>query len=137
MPDRERGETLLELLIAVLVFGVAVVAIIGAFSSSFLMSNVHRQQASAGTLLRNYAEAIEGGTYVPCATTTDFPVVVESGYTKSVVKVRYGTGAGWTDTRCTPATADDKGVLQLTLQVTSPGPSNLASEQLTIVVRKR
>jgi type II secretory pathway pseudopilin PulG len=54
----DKGETLLELLMAVAITGIAVVAIIGGIATSILMSDIHRKQTTAGAYVRNYAETV-------------------------------------------------------------------------------
>jgi type II secretory pathway pseudopilin PulG len=48
---------LLEVLIAVMVLGVAFVAILGGMGTSIISSELHRRQAIAETAIRRYAEA--------------------------------------------------------------------------------
>jgi len=136
---RDRGESLIELLVSLTIIGVAVVAVVGAFSASILMSDVHRKQATAGTAVRGYAESVEAtianGGYVACAAKTTYETpagyVTPSGYTSEVVagSVQYWTGTGW-QSSCSV----DLGLQRLTLQVAST--DGRAREQLTIVVRK-
>lgn len=131
----ERGETLLELLIAVVIMGVAVVAVVGALVSSVQLSDVHRKQATASAAVRDYGEAITnavaGGGYVACAGAASYGsgYTAPSGYAKSVTSVRYWNGSGWQ-----PSCSTDTGLQQLTLQVASA--DGRASEQLVVVVRK-
>ncbi len=129
------GETLLELLVALAIMSVAVVAIVGGLVVAIMMSDVHRKQATAGAAVRDYAETIEnavvGGGYVACAGTGSCGggFTPPSGYTAGVVSVRYWDGSAWQATCGT-----DTGVEQLTLHVAST--DNRADEQLIIVVRK-
>jgi type II secretory pathway pseudopilin PulG len=136
-PADDRGETLLEVLIAVVIMGIAIVAVIGGLVTSVVLSDIHRKQATAGAAVRDYAEAIENyvaaaGHYVPCATTASYGSVGftgPGGYTPSVTAVAYWNGSAWT-----PSCGTDLGLQQLKVQVASA--DQRASEQLTIVVRK-
>ena len=135
----ERGETLIEVLIAIAIMGIVIPAVMGGLVTTILVSDIHRKQATAGAYLRNYAEAIENqvmaGDYLECtappskyAAPTGF--TVPSGFTFGVTKVQYWTGSSWSPT-CSP----DTGLQQLTVQVASN--DTRAIEQLVIVVRKR
>jgi hypothetical protein len=54
----DKGETLLELMMAVAIMGIAVVAIVGGIATSILMSDIHRKQATAGAYIGSYAETV-------------------------------------------------------------------------------
>jgi type II secretory pathway pseudopilin PulG len=55
----DTGETLIELIIAVAIMGITVVALVGGTATFILMSDVHRKQATAGSYVRSYAEAVQ------------------------------------------------------------------------------
>ena len=138
-PQRdERGETLIELVVAVAILGIAAVAILGALMMSVSSSVVHRNDASGDAYVRSFAEAVQ--SYVdanniqPCATAastyqsvpvTDLP----SGYTKAVT-VQSWSGSAWG-----ACTAD--GIQRLDLTVTTTGDvEHRADETLTVILRQ-
>jgi len=134
----DRGETLVELLITIVIMGITVVAVVGALMTSIQMSDIHRKQATAGTVARDYAETVDryvGSTgYTGCAAPSAYsPSTVgftaRSGFTASVASVRYWTGTAWTPT-CSP----DLGLQQVTVQVASDDAR--ATESSVLVVRK-
>lgn len=139
MSSDEKGESLLELLIAVAIMGIAVVAIMAGLVTSVLISDVHRKQATAGTAVRDYAEAMQsavaGGSYGDCGTTSWYQshagFTAPTGYNATVVagSMRFWTGSTWT-TSC----STDSGLQQLTVQVAST--DGRATERVVVVLRK-
>lgn len=136
--DRDRGETLLELLIALAIMAIAVVAVVGGLVTSIAVSDIHRKQSTAGAAVRDYAENVEkhvaGAGYAACAAPSAYSpgavgFTVPSGYTATAVSVRYWSGAAWTAGPCA-----DVGLQELTVQVASS--DNRASERLVLVLRK-
>jgi type II secretory pathway pseudopilin PulG len=138
----ERGETLLELVIAIMIMSVALVALIGGLAVSILMSDIHRKESTAGVAVRDYGEAIanyvadSGSTdhYVACAIPSKYtPALVSfavpSGYSAGTTAVMYWNGSTFSGT-CTT----DSGVQRLALQVSSS--DNRAAESLNVVIRK-
>jgi type II secretory pathway pseudopilin PulG len=134
--DDDGGETLIELLMAVAIMGIAVVAIVGGIGTSILMSDVHRKQATAGAVVRQYAEAIESsvaaGNYVDCATVAAYSsppgLSIPPGYTATATAASSWTGLVW-DT-C----SIDNGYQKITLTVRSN--DTRASESLDVILRK-
>lgn len=136
--SQDSGETLIELIIAVAIMGVVVVAIVGGIATTILMSDIHRKQATAGSYVRSYAEAV--GTYVsvpgkfepevaPDALQKQVDFAVPNGFAATVtspVRCWDGTAFGTCDTNST--------VQQVTLNVASTDLR--ASESLVVVVRK-
>lgn len=131
--DRERGETLLEVMVAVFVLGIAAVAIAAGMALSAKVSDMHRKQATAAAYLRNYAETIEasvaGGGYV-AGTGSYAAYAPGSGYSASASKACWTTSSAWA--ACTAS--NDIGIQQLTLRVSSNDAR--ARETLVLVVRK-
>jgi Tfp pilus assembly protein PilE len=137
----ERGETLLELLIAVVIMGITVVAVIGGLATSIKISDIHRKQATAGAAVRSWAEAIENyvasTNYINCAGTDAYkPSVV--GYLPSLP-----VGYTWSQTAATSwdgsssnwvSCVSDNGYQKVSLSVTSPDLR--VTETLDIVLRK-
>ena len=134
----ERGESLLELLVAVVIMGVTVAAVVGALAVAARTSDIHRKQATSGTSARDYAETVgrrvAGGAYTGCAPASAFAAAtvgfaVPAGYTASVVSVRYWDGSSFA-TAC----GTDTGLQQVVLQLAST--DGRATERATVVVRK-
>ena len=133
----DSGETLIELIIAVAIMGIAVVAIVGGMATFILMSDVHRKQASAGANVRNYAEAVAGhysagaapSSYLPSA--VGFVLDPATGFTAAVTSVKC-----WNDTVSAFGTtcSGSSPVQQVTLSVASD--DSRASESLAVVVRQ-
>ena len=137
--DRDRGESLLELLIALAIMSIAVVAVIGGLLASIVASDIHRKQSTAGAAVRDYAENVEkyvaGTGYTSCASPTAYAAGtvgytgIPSGFAATAVGVRYWSGTAWTAGPCT-----DLGLQELTIQVAST--DTRASERLVLVLRK-
>lgn len=133
----DKGETLIELIIAITILAVAVVAIASGITLSILVSDYHRKQSTAGAYVRTYAEQIQAKVaasgYVPCASPSAYQSPAgyanPSGYTSSVVSVEYLTTSNTWASTC----GTDQGAERLTLRVKAN--DSRASEQLAVVVR--
>ena len=135
----ERGETLIELVVAVAILGIASVAILGGLMMGVRTSVMHRNDATGGAYVRSFAEAIQtdvdANGYRACANAAsgyagvavpDLP----AGYTKSVTAVQSWNGSAWV--ACTT-----DGIQRLDLKVTTTGDNeHKADETLTVVLRQ-
>ncbi|MET0524090.1 MAG: type II secretion system protein [Nocardioides sp.] len=135
----DRGETLVELVVAVGILGVAAVAILAGLMMSVQGSTIHRNVASGGAYVRSFAEAIQTDVdkngYRSCGTAmSDYAGVavpdLPPGYLASVTSVRSWNGSAWG-----ACTAD--GIQRLDLKVTTNGDSlHRAAETMTVILRR-
>ncbi len=135
----DRGETLIELVVAVAILGIAAVAILGGLMTSIRTSIMHRNDATGGTYVRSFAEAIQTDVdkngYKTCTNAASGYASVSvpnlpTGYTRSVTAVQSWNGSTWG--ACTP-----DGVQRLDLKVTTTGQAPIrAEETLTVILRQ-
>jgi type II secretory pathway pseudopilin PulG len=142
--DRERGETLIELLVTVVILGTAVVAVVGALVTAIKVSDLHRKHATAGAAVRAYAEDLERLVaqtptgYMPCADAGYYQTNVvysgPGGYTPHVVDVWIWNGTSFVDVPADCSTTGaDHAIQKVLLRVDSP--STQVSESLAVVIR--
>jgi prepilin-type N-terminal cleavage/methylation domain-containing protein len=139
----DRGESLLELVIAIAILGVCVVAIGTGMALSVKISDIHRGQAIAQQYLHDDAELLENtNSYVACTASTspNYPALVtlpappDGGpWTVTQSDLKF-----WNGTRFVagcPA-AGDPGLQQVTLAIKrTNGPVNDVNESLVLVIR--
>jgi type II secretory pathway pseudopilin PulG len=139
----DRGETLIELLVAVLIMSTAVVAVVGGLGTAILMSDIHRKQSIVAADLNAFAAAIQGAVatspgYIDCATGSGgarpYPSYTpDPGYQADIPQVRYWNATTSTfTTSCT--LGSDPGAQLLTLHVRSS--DGRVDRSINIVVRK-
>jgi type II secretory pathway pseudopilin PulG len=134
----DQGETLIELIIAVAIMGIAMVSIVSGIGTSILMSDVHRKQATAGAYVRDYAEKVEtyvaGAGYTPCAPASTYtPSTVgfalpSGGYSAAASAALSWNGSAWV------ACSADNGYQKVTLIISNN--DGRASESLDVVLRR-
>jgi prepilin-type N-terminal cleavage/methylation domain-containing protein len=126
----ERGETLLELLIAVVILGITAVAVVGGLATGIKMSDVHRKQAVAGAAVRDAAEFIAEQAYQSgCGASYSVPTP-PTGYQANAVTIKWWDGAAFNG----PCTSD-LGVQQVSVEVHSA--DHHVSETLKVIVRSQ
>lgn len=141
----EAGTTLIELIVAVAIMGIAFVSILGGIGTAIIGADVQRRDATTGLVLASAAEKVVADTtpYRPCATVADYaPPPSPTGFTVAVTKVaywepaanRFATEAPFSCTQV-PVADDGLQLLQLTLTATS-GPRAPRVEVLDVVKRQ-
>lgn len=135
----ERGESLVEIMVAVVILGIAAVAMLSGLWMSVKASNQNRNEATGGAYVRSFAEAIQNhidsSGYASCgaALATYQGVAVPDlpgSYTKAVANVQSWNGSAWA-----ACTAD--GIQRVQLTVTSDGDAtHRVSETLTVILRR-
>jgi type II secretory pathway pseudopilin PulG len=139
--DLERGETLVELLLAIVILGIAGVAVLGGLGTSIIVSDAHRKQTVSGAAVRAYAEQLQtkvaAAGYVSCAGMGSYAsgavgYTPPAGYAASTTGVTY-----WNPATSTFAAtcATDSGVQAVTLQVRDTTDTR-GTVSLTVVIRK-
>ncbi|MFC7495969.1 MULTISPECIES: type IV pilus modification PilV family protein [unclassified Nocardioides] len=138
----DSGETLVEVLAAVIILGIAGVAIVAGLQLSVQASDIHRKQTTGSAYARSYAEAIErwvaadAGHYVECAGASAYTpalvgFAVPSGYDADHAAAKRvapdGGAAG-------PCSGNDTGVQRI--DITVAAPDGRAVEELTVLLRK-
>lgn len=117
---RDVGETLVEVVMTVVIIGIAVTALISGLATTAAASTTNRVTADADTVMRNLAEAIkDASTTCVAGAPLALAFSAPSGFTTTV---------GPSDPLCPPVNDTQK----LTLHVT--GPSNV-NQTMQVVVR--
>jgi Tfp pilus assembly protein PilV len=133
----ERGESLIELLVALLIMGTAVVAVVGGLGTAIILTDVHRKQAAVEAHLKIFAANLESAVaasptqYVNCATPVSYPDYTPGApYDADVTQVLYWNGSSF-GTSCA---AGDTGVQLVRLRVWST--DGRADETTDLIIRK-
>ena len=111
----DTGSSLVDILMAVAIMGVAMVSIVGGMMTASTSANVSRQTAEAQQLTRTYAESVAADAYTACATSyaaTGFSL--PAGFARTTV-ITYWNGTSFAS--ACPAT--DSGLQRVSVTVTS------------------
>jgi prepilin-type N-terminal cleavage/methylation domain-containing protein len=76
------GFTLVEILVAVAILGIAIVGIVGAIATFLHANTIDRSVANLDQVVRTYSESMNGQSYVSCASSYS-SVTLPTGYTFS------------------------------------------------------
>jgi type II secretory pathway pseudopilin PulG len=139
----EHGDTLIEVLVAVTILGIAGAAIMGGFASSIMLSAVHRKLATTASDSRNFTElldkAIDDKTiaYTNCAgagaysSPPGFTIPPDHHNSAQVTAVAFWNGTSFVGS-CPPG--GDQGVQRVSVSVTNP--DTRAISRVQVIIRK-
>lgn len=99
---RDAGETLIEILLAVAILGIAATGLIAGLTTSIVASSSHRKLSSAETVLRAYGELVKNKVIHPPSTTTSIDL---PAYSLGSCPAGTGGGPNQTNTPCTISVA--------------------------------
>lgn len=152
------GETLIEVIIAMLILGIVFVAILAGLGTSIATSLFHKKQATAQTIARDFGEYMQfTASYHDCGSAADYSTDVDNF--KSAYALPDGshpltggsptyavsiTGLSYWDGNSAPAAfvgscSTDKGAQRFTLNVTTSSGTRITDnvvEVLQVVKRK-
>jgi len=145
-PESDRGDTLIEILIALAIIGITVTALLGALMTAIASSAVHRSLANLDTVLRSNAEEakyvielqpsawFQNGATITSSTYNGNPIPFStpSGYKVVFTGIQYWNGSTDQFDASYISPADETGYQLLTLRATAPSG---VSETLSVGLR--
>jgi len=151
----QNGDTLIEILIAVVLLSFAVIAVVDSLTTTVVSASSHRTQTRLTTLLKTFAEQVTsrvqvGTGYIVCGSAaaynaafgpspgdgTEIPPPGYNGYAETVASVSYWvTGTAYRAGSYAPTCSTDTGLQVLTLSVAAPASAGGASDTITVIVR--
>lgn len=139
---RDEGTSLVEVLVAVVILGIAIPGLLSGLAAAALTSGVHRSQADAHVVIVSTAESLRDDARNPFSCTPSTynvlaGVTLPSGWSSSNVQLLSATAETgfWGDGafRVAPCSATTD-LQRLTIKATSP--DSRAVEQLTVFKRR-
>ncbi len=128
-PANDQGETLIELIIAIAIMSIAVVAIVSGIVTTILMSDVHRKQTTAGAIARSDAELLVASGYEPSC---NYVPPASPGFNVTIDRKFY-----WDSTAAPTPTfvsgCADTGLHKVTIKVSSTDVR--ATEYVDVIIR--
>ncbi len=130
----ERGDTLVEVLVAIVILGVGAVALLAGFASAINGSSIHKTLTDSSNIVKSVSNEITAAmqsstTAFTCPAVAVPTVTVPSGYSVSSSSIQYWTQDAqtqqwsWSST-CTAGTPE---LVTVTLSNSSNGSSNTSS----------
>lgn len=124
---REDGISLAEVLVAVVIMGLALVTIVTGFGTALLAANSHEGTTKADLVARAVAEAVQNAGYQACSSSPDYSgalsaVTFPAGWgTSNVTALTVSGWNGGTATGFTACPAPDNKLEKVHIEVTAPG----------------
>lgn len=157
-PNREGGETLIEVTISILIMGIVFVAIMSGFGTDIGISVIHKSQATEQTIARDFGEYLQDasvGYSAGCGATYNSAVgnfadsyqlpnnsqpLKDGSYAIRIDSVQYlkysGTGTNRSVTYSTSCT-DESGAQLISYTVYRPNDTSSVSPTQSLQVVKR
>lgn len=120
----DRGDTLVEVLIALVVMGITSAALLGGFATAISAAGEHQKLASLSSALTSYQDELRASilsptshAFVACATPSSYSSLTSatpSGITGTITSVTYWSGTAWTST-CTSTSPPEPELITVTL----------------------
>lgn len=135
--ESERGDTLVEVMITIVIAGIAFVSLLTGLATAIRLSGTHRGQANANVVLVSAADSVKSQTYVGCpaVTTSSYNptqgVTLPSGWSSSNVTIL--SVKGWNGTAFVACPATDQKLQLVTIKATTPNGES--AEQVDVVKR--
>ena len=138
----ELGDSMIELLLAMAIIGVAALSILAAFATSINATGAHRNLATFDTVLRTASAEVTGdiqqqsaATFANCSgayvvNTTPGSIPLPPTYSATITSVGYWNGSGFTNPQAPVGTGCPAGALLNTLG------NFYSSQQVTVTVTK-
>lgn len=134
----EAGETLIEILLSIMILGIAVSALLFGMGTAATTSGLHSRQTLQAETLRNVVAALQFLPYVNCASAGQYVLtssgLVPAGYNAAAVVDGWASGTTFAGT-C-PGTGDE-GTQKVTVTVSLiQADDRVRNERVTVVKRK-
>lgn len=131
----ERGETLVELLAAIVLIGLAFAIVIGGLGTAIVGATASRRVATLSAALSTAEARVVAAEYVACAGPTSYDLgPAPEGYDLEVTEIAYWDGVDAFDTDCPDP---DYGLQRLTLRVTGADAEGQPVRRELVIVKRQ
>jgi general secretion pathway protein I len=140
---RDGGFTLTEVLVAVVVMSVAIVALLGSIASEIFTARVHRDIVTSDAVARFYAEQLLTDPYDRNCTGPAAPASYQltglppqyAGYNASIVQIQYADASAASPVFGSTCAANAANEMERITIKAGHGPSYIGQQQIQIIKR--